>query len=185
MANKDANMQSEAKADLHQKAMTQMEAVIIEVENLIDVFNEIKESDTNLSSLERKRLTGIRLRNLGFVEAAMDIMRKYPQFMPLNFSFKNMTDKYDEFQELRHLVWLLEQLLQSVKDAELTATNSLYRYALIIYRTLQQQARAMVAGADVLFQELKRRFRTLRRSETEPTEHEIDSHYHATIKETE
>ena len=151
-----------------------IEEMISDITNMTGVFIDLSDLDGNLTSTERLRLIGVKMRNYGFIEKAIDIIRDYPEFTPPKFSFQEMEDKYHAFVELRHLVWLLEQFSQVAKDNELSMATDLYRDALRVYGSLQELSRAKVEGTKILFDELKSHFRRRKQEGTEPAEHEIE-----------
>jgi hypothetical protein len=146
-----------------------------EVEALMQTFINTEGLGGNLTANDRRRLVGIGVRNNGFIDKAFDIARDNPQFMPAHFNvgtvIKNMTD----LENLRQLLWTLQQFLQVVNNAFMIHADSCYRDALRIYSALQEQTRNKVDGAEPLFRALATFFsRTRRQPADEPTEMELE-----------
>jgi hypothetical protein len=80
-----------------------------------------------------------------------------------------------DLENLRQLLWTLQQFLQVVNNTFMVHADSCYRDALRIYSTLQEQARNKVDGAEALFRALATFFsRTRRQPADEPTEMQLE-----------
>jgi hypothetical protein len=128
-----------------------------------------------LNGTDRRRLVGAGVRNNGFIDKAFDIARDNPSFMPPHFNVDAIVKSMFDLEDLRQLLFTLQQFAQAVSNALLVHSDSAYRDALRIYNTLQEQTRNKVDGAEPLFRALQTFF--LRRrmpSGEEPTEMELD-----------
>ena len=81
-----------------------------------------------------------------------------------------------DLEDLRQLVWVLQQFLQTATDAMFVQADICYREALRIYGSLQEQSRNRVTGARPLFEALRAFFSRRRRdpTEEEPTEMQLE-----------
>jgi hypothetical protein len=174
--------------DIHSKALLDIVNIIDAVEKLMNDFAKIENMDSNLTSVERKRLIGAGVRNWGFIDKAYDISRDNPAFLPPNFSSYDMGVSVREFEEIRQLVFTLNQFQQLANDAMLLRADACYRLALRMYGSLREQARNKVKGADALFQALLKFFRRRRRPDEagpeEPTEKELERDFHRMLHGT-
>ena len=109
----------------------------------------------NLTAADRRRLVGAGVRNNGFIDKAYDIARDNPQYMPAHFSVPALIKNMEDLEDLRQLLWVLQQFTQAVSNALLVHSDSCYRDALRIYASLQEQARNRVDGAEPLFRALQ------------------------------
>ena len=148
---------------------------IARVETLMDDFLEEFQINQNLTSTDRRRLTGAGVRNNGFMDKAFDIILDNPQFMPPHFDIDILAWNMREMEDFRQLFLVLQQFTQLASNAYLTQANHCYREALRIYRTLQEQADNRVPGAQPLFNALRTFFsRTRRQPADEPTYNEVE-----------
>jgi len=132
--------------------------------------------DHTLTGPQRKRLIGVRARKWGFVTKSWEIVAARPNFAPANFSITDMSKVLANVEQARQLLALAEQLVRLLNDYLLTQNDALYREALRIYRSLQDQARSGIQGADELFQILRQFFMLHRphHGSGEPTEHQLE-----------
>ena len=149
--------------------------VITVLEIQMTHFNNIEGITSNLTPIERRRLSGTGVRNNGFIDKAFDIAHENPDFLPPNFSLADLTYRMQDLEDLRQLVWVLQQFLQTATDAMFVQADVCYREALRIYGSLQEQSRNRVTGARPLFEALRAFFSRRRRDPTEePTEVQIE-----------
>ena len=148
---------------------------IARVEAMMEDFVEEFQVNENLTSLDRRRLTGAGVRNNGFMDKAFDIMVDNPQFAPPNFDLALLRWNMREMEDFRQLFLVLQQFTQLASNAYLLQADHCYRESLRIYSTLQEQARNRVPGAQPLFNALRTFFsRTRRQPADEPTYNEVE-----------
>jgi hypothetical protein len=129
----------------------------------------------SLTGTDRRRLIGVGVRNNGFIDKAFDIALENPQFMPAHFNVATLTANMHDIEDLRQLMWTLQQFTQAVSNALLVHSDSAYRDALRIYDALEEQSRNRVDGAEPLFRALRTFFSRRRKpANEEPTEMEIE-----------
>jgi len=145
------------------------------VENLMDWFISHEGIGGSLTGTDRRRLVGAGVRNNGFIDKAFDIARDNPQFMPPHFDVNALIQNMEDLENLRQLLWTLQQFVQAVSNALLVHSDSCYRDALRIYASLQEQTRNRVEGAEPLFRALQTFFSRRRKpANEEPTEMELE-----------
>jgi hypothetical protein len=159
------------KGDAEEQAIRDL---IAKLEGEMAQFVDLKGIETNLTGTERRRLFGSGVRNNGFVDKAFDIARDNPQFMPPHFNSAVLDDNMHLLEELRQLVFVLQQFLQMASNAHLIQSDHCYRDALRIYGSLREQTRSRVPGAEPLFEALRNFFRRRRRVGDEPTEMQLE-----------
>ena len=160
-----------------------IDGIIDEINKVMAEFMNDISADTNLTGRERQRLFGVKSRNYGFINKSWDIARDNPNFVPPNFSMKEMEEHIRVFEEVRQLTIVLEQFQQLATDYLLLTSDNAYRDALRVYGNLREQSRAKVAGAKALYDELLQYFNLHRgrRNGEEPTEHELERDFHSLI----
>jgi hypothetical protein len=173
--------EKQGKKEPHEKAAEKepknanVQALIQEVDALMQRFIDTEGLGGGLTSNDRRRLVGVGVRNNGFIDKAFDIARDNPQFMPAHFDVNALNQNMTDLENLRQLMWVLQQFLQVVNNAFMVHADSCYRDALRIYGSLQEQARNRVDGAQPLFNALRTFFsKTRRQPADEPTEMELE-----------
>lgn len=145
----------------HEKASSKdpknanVQDVITDLERIYDFFLEHEGIGGSLTAADRRRLVGAGVRNNGFIDKAYDIARDNPQFMPPHFDVKALAQNMEDLENLRQLLWALQQFTQAVGNALLVHSDSCYRDALRIYSSLKEQARNRVDGAEPLYKALE------------------------------
>ena len=151
-------------------------AAIDTIENGLSQFIDALETDEFLTGRERRRLIGVRSRNYGFISKSFEIAYDHPDFSPSLFNLTDMAGTMGILAKSRLLTELLSRFHRLSDDLHLSTCDIAFRDALRIYGNLRELNRSRVAGADVLFQELRQYFTLRRRNssngngEPEPTE---------------
>ena len=70
-----------------------------QLEEMLADFNDGFDIETNLTGLDRKRLTSARVRNNGFIDKAFDVARDNPAFLPPNFDSWYLTYKMRDLED--------------------------------------------------------------------------------------
>ena len=120
--------------------------ITADIEERWEYFLETEGIGGSLTSTDRRRLVGVGVRNNGFIDKAFDIALENPQFMPPHFNVQTLTTNMRNLEDLRQLLWSLQQFTQAVSNALLVHSDSAYRDALRIYRSLQEQTTNRVDG---------------------------------------
>jgi hypothetical protein len=167
----DVNTTASTKGDEEEQAIRDL---IARLETEIAQFIDLKGIETNLTGAQRRRLVSAGVRTNGFIDKAFDIARENPQFMPPHFNREILDDNMHLLEELRQLVFVLQQFLQMASNAHLIQSDHCYRDALRIYGSLQEQTRNRVPGAQPLFEALRNFFRRRPRPGAEPTEMQLE-----------
>jgi hypothetical protein len=95
--------------------------------------------------------------------------------MPPHFNVAALVKNMNDLEDLRQLLWTLQQFAQAVSNVLLVHSDSAYRDALRIYSSLQEQTRNKVDGAEPLFRALQTFFSRRRMpAGEEPTEMELE-----------
>ena len=152
-----------------------VQSIIRDVDYLWQWFLDNEGIGGSLTGTDRRRLVGVGVRNNGFIDKAFDIAVENPQFMPAHFDVETLTSNMHDIEDLRQLLWTLQQFTQAVSNALLVHSDSAYRDALRIYDSLREQARNRVDGAEPLFRALASFFSRRRKpANEEPTEMELE-----------
>ena len=177
--------ESKAKSEAENRDLI-IRGFVARLETLLEDFNLEMEIESNLTGQQRKRLTSARVRNNGFIDKAFDVAKDNPTFLPPNFDSYLLNWKMGNFQDLRQLMAVVEQLQRSVTDCFIIQADDCFRDALRIYGSLREQTRARVPGAAALFDLLSIYFTARRRirqdGDAEPTEKQLERDVKRLIK---
>jgi anion-transporting ArsA/GET3 family ATPase len=158
--------------------MDKLDAIAVEVLRFLEYKTEFemtaKELTADLTGRQRLRLYGAGVKNYGFIETAFNIARDNPRFTPREFDVENFNKRLSNFDNMRQLVLVLRQYLQTAENIALLESDALYRMALRVYRTLQEHADSRVQGADTFFNALRKFFRHSKNNSGEPTQKELE-----------
>jgi hypothetical protein len=156
------------------------EDIIKEITSIVnhnmDYFIKAEDIENSLNSRDRRRLFSAGSHNYGFIDKAFDIAHDNPSFMPPNFNAGALYSNLRGIEYLRQLVYVLQQFLQLATNSYLLQSDICYRDALRIYRSLQEQAKSKVPGADKLVESLKTFFHRRKGERDEPTEIQLERH---------
>jgi hypothetical protein len=136
-------------------------------------LDDAEKLGSNLTGKERLRLFGAGVKNYGFIEMAYEVARENPDFMPPHLNLETLQEGLRDFENMRQLVFELEQYLQAANNVMLLESDSHYRNSLRIYGSLQEQSRNRVEGAQPLFKALQTFFHRRKRGRGELTEKEL------------
>jgi hypothetical protein len=96
-----------------------------------------------------------------------------PSFAPQFLDIENFRDRFDNYINMQQLVLELRQYLNMAENIALIESDALYRMALRVYGNLQRLNNDKVAGANVLFNALRKFFRRSKWNDAEPTQEEL------------
>ena len=117
-----------------------------------------------LSPAERQAMVKMGAESFEFLEVSYGFAVENPELFP-GFTEAAFFEKiFFITQELWALVAKLNQLRDTIHDTEMTAGNRALEAALAFYQTVKMAARHDIPGARVIFEELKPRRPSKRRS---------------------
>ncbi|MDR1600960.1 MAG: hypothetical protein LBS42_00840 [Tannerella sp.] len=97
-------------------------------------------------------------KSLALVEKTGELAAINPQFCPSYFNLSELNVDLADAVNLRVAVSRLEQITREVEDTVMLAGNEAFTQALTFYNAVKQAARDNVAGAQPVYDELKKRF---------------------------
>jgi hypothetical protein len=136
------------------------------------LLDEADKLGADMTGKERQRLFGAGVKNYGFIEKAYDIAKDNPGYMPPHFDIEDMRESFNDFDDIRQLVFELEQYLRAANNIMLLESDLLYRGSLRVYAGLKEQSRNKVPGAQALFDALRVFFHRRKRVTDKPTQKE-------------
>jgi hypothetical protein len=150
-------------------------SICAEITKQINLFTLHVKVAASLDGRERQRLYGAGVKNYGLIEAAYDIARDNPSFIPPFITPEKMNDDILKLEESRQLLAELEQFTNIVSQFVLIYGDRCYRNALFVYDNLKMLAKRRTPGAAVLYEALSGFFKSRgkRGGNAEPTAKEI------------
>jgi len=148
--------------------------IISQLDGSMHHFEDMLNVEHNLTGKDRRRLFGSGVRNNGFIDKAFDIACDNTSFLPRNFNSDRLRDSMVKLEDLRQLMFTLQQYSQVVHNCYLQQTDLCYREALRIYGIFQGQTKNKVTGAEPLYEALRSFFRRRKRHDDESGEAELE-----------
>jgi hypothetical protein len=132
--------------------------------------NEMEDFSAHLRALDRKRLNGVGVKKLGFIERALQISAENPEFLPHWLSLKKFQADNNYYLALRAVYDVLDQLKEILWNIVLEASDVVYTDALEYYSQVGDAAKRRVDPAETLHKNLSELFKSNgNRPEKEPT----------------
>jgi len=137
----------------------------------------------NLRALDRQRHNGVGLRRQGFIEAALRLSTKFPQYFPHWLNTQKFQNDLDLFNAVRSLVEVCRSLEEKAWNINVEASDMVYTDALEYYSQVQDAARRRVDSAESIYNELHGFFRNMGQHEGEqPTQKQAKRDVDALLK---
>lgn len=112
----------------------------------------------NLTAEERIRMLKMGDKTLAFVSKAVDYAKQNPNLLPAYLSIEEMEKDYKLSRDLYNIYEQLNTLTRSVEDSLMVAGSEAYDGSLIFYHAVRGASRAEIAGAQAVYDDLKKRF---------------------------
>jgi hypothetical protein len=143
--------------------------------DILYLMEQLDAYTANLRALDRQRHTAVGLKRLGFIEAALRIATKFPQYYPHWLD----TDKFQRdlglFNSIRSLVEVCRSLEEKAWNINVEAGDMVFTDALEYYSQVQDAAKRRIDSAETIYAELHEFFRSrgTHQNGEEPTEKKI------------
>jgi hypothetical protein len=150
------------------------------IKALNDDLNNIKEAlDTyakHLRALDRKRLNGVGIKKLGFIERAYELALENGEFLPHYLTLDRFGKDFEYFMDFRSLTTTTGQIREQLWNITIDSADIVYTDALEFYASVREAAKRRVDAAETLFAALSPFFKSWGRKhegeEAEPTKKE-------------
>jgi len=153
--------------DVPQATIDQLNEVLNQIKTLLDDYAQ------HLRALDRRRLNGVGVRKLGFIERAYEIALENAEFLPHYLTIERFGTDIQYFMDFRSLTDLTAQIREKLWNITIQSADIAYTDALEFYASVREAAKRRVDAAETIFNELSPFFRTMGRrtgdSEAEPT----------------
>jgi len=131
---------------------------IASAKSLLEQMNTVMPFLLGLTRDERSNLPKISVANKVFTEDAWAILHNNPGLFPSFINATKLLNDLTLYRQLDELATISRQLTEKLEDTTMLAGSEAYVTALAVYRLLGSAADAGIAGADVLYEQLKARF---------------------------
>jgi len=153
--------------DVPQATIDQLNEVLNAIKTILDDYAQ------HLRALDRRRLNGVGVRKLGFIERAYEIALENSEFLPHYLTIERFGEDIQYFMDFRSLVDLTAQIREKLWNITIQPSDIAYTDALEFYASVREAAKRRVDAAETIFNELSPFFRSHGRrmedSETPPT----------------
>jgi hypothetical protein len=141
--------------------------------DLNSVKADLEEYAAHLRSLDRKRLNGVGIKKLGFIERAFELAAENPEFLPHYLTLEKFRSDHQLFILLRSLYDTNKQITELLWNLVITTADMDYTDALEFYASVRKAAKRRVDAAESIFREMETFFKRKKGEGGEPTEKEI------------
>jgi hypothetical protein len=140
---------------------------------LNSIMGDLDEYSQHMRALDRRRLNGVGIKKLGFIERAYELALENPEFLPHYLTIERFGDDIHYFTDFRSLVDLTMQIREKLWNITMRSADIAYTNALEFYASVSDAAKRRVDAAETLHNELRGFFRHSRPTNTEPTEKQL------------
>jgi hypothetical protein len=162
--------------DMPQATIDHLNTVLNELKTTLDDFSQ------HLRSLDRRRLNGVGIHKLGFIERAYELALENAEFLPHYLTIERFGTDIQYFVDFRSLVDLTSQIREKLWNITIQSADIAYTDALEFYASVREAAKRRVDAAETLFAALSVFFKHHRNETEEPTEikakHDFNSLLH-------
>ena len=104
---------------------------------ILNIISALDYYAANLRALDRQRHNGVGLKRLGFIEAALRLSGKFPQYFPHWLTTQKFQADLDLFNAVRSLVEVCRSLEEKAWNINIEASDMVYTDALEYYSQVQ------------------------------------------------
>jgi hypothetical protein len=163
-------------SDVPQATIDQLNTALNQIKTILDDYAQ------HLRALDRRRLNGVGVRKLGFIERAYELALENAEFLPHYLTLERFGTDIQYFVDFRALVDLTTQIREKLWNITIQSADIAYTDALEFYASVREAAKRRVDAAETLFAALSVFFKHHRSESDEPTEikakHDFNSLLH-------
>jgi len=161
--------------DVPQATIDQLNAELNQIKTLLDDYSQ------HLRALDRRRLNGVGVRKLGFIERAYEIALENSEFLPHYLTIERFGEDIQYFMDFRSLTDITAQIREKLWNITIQSADIAYTDALEFYASVREAAKRRVDAAETIFNELSPFFRRNRTETEEPTEKKAKHDFNSLI----
>jgi hypothetical protein len=144
------------------------------IDNLNSELNQIKNTledyAAHLRALDRKRLNGVGIKKLGFIERSYELALENGEYLPHYLTIDRFGEDIEYFLAFRSLVDITDQIREKLWNITIQSADIAYTDALEFYASVREAAKRRVDSAETLHNDLSTFFKKSKTETEEPTE---------------
>jgi hypothetical protein len=141
-------------------------------QKLASIKNDLEDYSAHLRALDRKRLNGVGIKKLGFIERSYELALENGEYLPHYLTIDRFGEDIEYFLAFRSLVDITDQIREKLWNITIQSADIAYTDALEFYASVREAAKRRVDSAETLHNDLSTFFKKSK-TETEggePTE---------------
>jgi len=150
--------------DMPQNIITMLNHDLGAIKELLDNFSK------HLRALDRKRLNGVGIKKMGFIERAYELALENGEFLPHYLTLERFGKDIEYFMDFRSLTDVVTQIREQLWNITIQSADIAYTDALEFYASVREAAKRRVDAAETLNNALAIFFKHHRSETEEPTE---------------
>jgi len=123
-----------------------------------------------LRSLDRKRLNGVGIKKMGFIDRAYELALENAEFLPHYLTIERFGTDIQYYMDFRSLTDLVGQIREQLWNITIQSADIAYTDALEFYSSVREAAKRRVDAAETLYSALAPFFKHHRTETDQPTE---------------
>jgi hypothetical protein len=137
------------------------------------VKTDLEEYAAHLRALDRKRLNGVGIKKLGFIERSFELAMENPEFLPHYLPIEKFQEDHQLYISLRALFDLDRQIGELMWNLVILAADMDYTDALEFYAAVREAAKRRVDASESIYRELEIFFKKKKSPDAPETEKEF------------
>lgn len=146
------SLQNQVSFTLEENVRKEALAAITTLENLLKDKLVLMDSDT------RKQIPRMGDKSIGFVSKSLEYAQSNPDLVPRYLDVEEMKKDYEGVSSLREISGKVTKLSEMVEDTMALSGSEAYSAALAFYHAIKGAAKALVPGAEIIYDDLRARF---------------------------
>jgi len=145
------------------------------MKDLLDNYSQ------HLRALDRRRLNGVGIKKLGFIERAFELASESSEFLPHYLTLERFDSDIQYFLAFQSLCDLTKQIQEKLWNITLQSADIAYTDALEFYASVREAAKRRVDAAETIFRDLSVFFKRRRTEGSEPTEKQLKKDFNSLL----
>jgi hypothetical protein len=131
-----------------------------QLKEMLEGFQKVRPDDGGITAKNKRRLHGVGIKTLGFIERAFASAKSFPDFAPHYLNTALLDGKFNELMNIMSLKEVLKQFADNVETTYLLISNDCYQNALTYYESLKEAVKMRESCAETVFKELQPFFKS-------------------------
>ncbi|MDR0444652.1 MAG: hypothetical protein LBH44_14740 [Treponema sp.] len=161
--------------DVPQATIDQINNILNDLKSILDDYAQ------HLRALDRKRLNGVGIKKLGFIERSYEYALENAEFLPHYLTIDRFGTDIQYFMEFRSLFDLTRQISEKLWNIVIQSSDIAYTDALEFYASVREASKRRVDAAETIHHDLSQFFRRQRMETEEPTEKQAKKDFNALL----